>query len=411
MTRDFALPEEARGIIELLSENGFEAFAVGGCVRDILRGKKPSDLDIATNAKPDNVRRVFEGYRVIDTGIKHGTVTVLFRGTAAEITTYRADGAYTDGRRPDSVKYTRTIDEDLSRRDFTINAMAYNQSRGLVDLYGGREDINNKIIRCVGSPELRFQEDALRILRAVRFASVLGFNIEPETAVAVHACVPLLKNISMERIFSEIKKLLDGEYAHVILEQYDDIIRAVLPEMEAVSENEYKASVKMISFIGGDAYLKLAALMYFSGADGARKMLRRLKSDNASAARVCGALSADLSNISSEGGNICRLLYRFGLQSVLDAAALGAAFCTVSGDGRGAEKFYGFSYDVKRAAESQVYSISQLAVNGRDIYSVLNVSGTQIGKILELLLFAVMDGKVLNDRELLLKYSKNLEGV
>ena len=190
------IPREALNMAGLLESRGFEAFFVGGCVRDILRGTRPNDWDIATNATPEQMKECFAGLRVIETGIKHGTLTVRSDGLSFEVTTYRVDGKYEDNRRPTEVYFTRNLADDLSRRDFTINAMAYSPGRGLVDIFGGREDIEKKIIRCVGNPNRRFHEDGLRILRALRFASALDFWVEEDTASSIHENRSLLKNIS-----------------------------------------------------------------------------------------------------------------------------------------------------------------------------------------------------------------------
>ena len=202
------LPANVLLAISMLEKAGYEAFAVGGAVRDSLLGKDASDFDITTSAFPQETKKVFEGFNVIETGIKHGTVTVMFEGEPLEITTYRIDGEYEDNRHPSKVTFTRNVEDDLARRDFTINAMAYNPVRGLVDPFGGGDDLKKGIIRTVGDGEKRFSEDALRILRCIRFASVLGFDIEEKTAESAKKMVSLLDNVSAERIFVELKKLI-----------------------------------------------------------------------------------------------------------------------------------------------------------------------------------------------------------
>ena len=219
-------------ILEMLENAGYEAYMVGGCVRDMIMGRKFHDTDITTNARPDEVAEVFSGYRIIPTGIKHGTVTVLSEGVPYEITTYRIDGKYTDSRRPDSVEFTRNIKDDLSRRDFTVNAIALDRHGKTVDFFGGAEDIKNKIIRCVGSPEKRFEEDALRIMRAVRFSSQLGFSIEENTAKAVHEMKGRLKNISRERVRDELDKIICGKDCVRVLMEYSDVITEIIPEFK-----------------------------------------------------------------------------------------------------------------------------------------------------------------------------------
>ena len=217
----------------MIYAGGFSAYAVGGCVRDMLLGREPDDFDITTSASPQETTRIFEGlYPVIPTGIEHGTVTVVFENEPIEITTFRTEGRYSDHRHPDSVSFTRTLGEDLSRRDFTINAMAFNEKEGLVDMYGGRDDLENGLIRAVGDPYVRFSEDALRIFRAVRFSAVLGFEIEQRTADAVHALSHELKLVAAERLGKELKKLLLAENPSKAMRDFSDMIFEAIPELK-----------------------------------------------------------------------------------------------------------------------------------------------------------------------------------
>lgn len=205
----FEIPKKIEFIIDRLSQNGHTAYIVGGCVRDLLLGLVPSDFDVTTSATPQEITAIFE--KTIPTGIKHGTVTVLVENTPVEVTTFRTEGGYTDNRRPDNVQFVKNLREDLSRRDFTVNAIAYNKKDSLKDYFGGKCDLENKILRAVGDPEARFREDALRILRLFRFASTLGFQIEKETLSAALKCANLIENVSRERIFTELKKAVSGE--------------------------------------------------------------------------------------------------------------------------------------------------------------------------------------------------------
>ncbi|MBQ4122015.1 MAG: hypothetical protein IJD35_08370, partial [Clostridia bacterium] len=225
------LSDGAKTLLEQLNQNGYEAFVVGGCVRDMLMGITPHDYDITTSATPDEVKRVFENYHVIETGLKHGTVTVMVNGEPVEITTYRIESTYSDSRHPDGVMFTRSLTEDLARRDFTVNAIAYNPTVGIVDPFDGQQDIQKKILRCVGIPHERFSEDALRILRLLRFASVLGFEIEAETADAAFCLKKKLVHVSAERIQVELCKLLCGKGAGKVLVEYCEILSAVIPEL------------------------------------------------------------------------------------------------------------------------------------------------------------------------------------
>ena len=222
---------DAETIIQLLRQNGFEAYAVGGCVRDILLGQEPHDWDICTSATPAEMKQCFSAYKTFDTGIAHGTITVVIHHLPFEVTTYRVDGDYKDNRHPESVTFTRSLREDLARRDFTVNAMAYNEESGTVDLFGGEKDLRNKTIRCVGNPDERFNEDALRILRALRFASCYDFAIESATASAIRGNAELLRNIAVERVAAEFTKLICGGGAERILNDYREVVAVFLPEL------------------------------------------------------------------------------------------------------------------------------------------------------------------------------------
>ncbi len=226
------IPEYIQKIISTLEKNNYEAFIVGGCVRDSLLNKEPYDYDITTNALPEEILECFSDARTITNGLKHGTVTVVTEKGNVEITTYRIDGSYVDNRHPDNVCFTRSLKEDLARRDFTINAIAYSDKTGIVDMYGGIADLNSGIIRCVGDANKRFNEDALRIMRALRFASTLGFSIEENTALAIHNNKQLLDNISIERNRDELLKLICGDNAKAILLEYGEVIAQIIPEIK-----------------------------------------------------------------------------------------------------------------------------------------------------------------------------------
>lgn len=226
------IPSDIIKVLKHLNTAGYKAYIVGGCVRDSFMGKEPHDWDITTDASPEQIKEVFSDFRTIDTGIQHGTVTVICNHTPVEITTFRIDGEYTDNRHPDSVEFTKDIKADLARRDFTINAIAYNPQEGIIDPFGGVEDIKNKIIRCVGSADKRFNEDALRILRAIRFSSVLGFEIEKETSESLIKNENLISGIAVERISSELLKLLTGQNVHSVLHNYKSVFAVFIPELK-----------------------------------------------------------------------------------------------------------------------------------------------------------------------------------
>ena len=252
------LPEKVNILIKHLESCGYEAFAVGGCIRDSIMGRMPNDWDLCTSASPDEMKECFSGFtwhpetaehgspgstrecKVIETGLQHGTLTVLLDGEAFEITTYRIDGEYSDGRHPDEVAFTRSLEEDLARRDFTVNAMAYNETFGLVDPFGGQADLESKILRCVGEPSKRFTEDSLRILRCIRFASQLNYTIEKSTSEAMYECLPLIDRVAAERIRVEFEKLLCGPAAVSVLREHRDIIAHIIPEIRPMFDLDQK---------------------------------------------------------------------------------------------------------------------------------------------------------------------------
>ena len=306
------LPKQIHKILEKIEKSGEEAYIIGGCVRDSLLGKTPQDFDIATSAIPQKIKEIFCGEKITETGIKHGTITVIYEGIPAEITTYRTESEYSDGRHPDSVDFTSSLFDDTARRDFTINALAYSDSTGLVDFHGGIRDIESRTIRCVGSPEKRFAEDSLRIMRAIRFASVLGFEIEKNTSEAIHSMSKILSKISTERIAGELSKLICGSDAKKILLEYPDVIITILPELVPIVGFDQKNyhhiyDVYTHSIVALDAVrpylpLRLSALLHDCGkpacftldengvghfkghpevsADISDAILRRLKFDN-----------------------------------------------------------------------------------------------------------------------------------
>lgn len=231
------IPEYVADVINRLEENGFSAYIVGGCVRDYLLGREIHDFDVASSALPDEMLEIFRDYKIVKNGMKHGTVAVVSKGRLVEVTTFRSDGTYSDSRRPDSVSFVRSIEEDLARRDFTINAMAYRECEGIIDPYGGQEDLKNKIIRCVGNPTKRFSEDALRIMRGMRFSSVLGFEIEPKTLSAMLETKHLLEKIAKERISVELRGMLLGQSVYEVLMLCREVIYELIPELRI--ENDY----------------------------------------------------------------------------------------------------------------------------------------------------------------------------
>ena len=386
------LPSAVSTAIQQLNNAGYEAYAVGGCVRDSLMGTEPKDWDITTSATPAEMQMVFADSRTIETGLKHGTLTVIVEGLPLEITTYRVDGDYSDGRHPDSVAFTGCLAEDLQRRDFTINAMAYHPDKGVVDLYGGQEDISDELISCVGVAQKRFSEDALRILRALRFASVLGFSITKETELAIRALYPTLSCVSVERITMEMTKLLCGTSAQRILVDYPEVFRHILPEMGGVHE------YSLLSRVPATPVTRWAALLYSCdlSADEAGVILRRLRLDHRSVRAVQTLISCRYMPLQTDA-DLLRLLNRLDntdlLRDYLALNELDVATC---------------QRIVNMVTDRRCYKISMLAVNGNDIVAG-GANGPDVGAILQALLNAVMDGKCTNNKQALLQYMQTLK--
>ena len=427
--------------IERLEARGFEAYAVGGCVRDSLLGREPNDWDVTTNARPEETAACFADCRVIETGIKHGTVTVLFDGEAVEITTYRLDGEYADNRHPLSVTFSKTVTDDLSRRDFTVNAMAFHPARGLVDLFGGREDLSRGIIRCVGDARTRFEEDGLRILRALRFASVLGFSLEKETALAVHACRALLSNIARERVREEFIKLLGGKSAAPILREYTDVILEFLPALapcvgfpqntkyhchdvwehtlHALSQAKSKDPLVTLGILLHDigkphAHQEDTNGSHFrghgeAGAEITDTVLRDLRFDNATRELLTKLVLYHDLPLSAEERHVKRALLRYGERGLL--ALIEIQRCDRLAHAEGFNTPSPVLDEIpavieKIHAEEACLSLRSLAINGKDLLALGFPAGKRMGEILQVLLDAVIDGALPNTREALIDYVK-----
>lgn len=388
---ELPIPEPAARVIERLYSHGYEAYAVGGCVRDTLIGRIPNDWDVTTSAPPERLLTLFDSplFKAIPTGIAHGTVTVLSSGEAVEVTTFRVDGEYSDSRRPDKVSFTSSLGEDLARRDFTINAMAYSPHCGLVDLYGGRADLDNKLIRCVGEPERRFSEDALRILRAPRFASVLDFGVEDATASAALSLRGRLDLISKERICSELAKLISGEGVSRVLCQFRPIIGTILPEL---MRDEYDRAASYVGRLGGSPIaLQLAALFYGISPETARGALTRLRFDKRTCSRTAMILSHIGANPASKS-DVKRLASEVGTDCAGEIIALGELCGTAS------PECAGYLGEIRE--NDECISVSGLKINGDDLLA-LGVRPKQIGSLLSRLLGEVIDGRIPNERQAL----------
>lgn len=379
------VPEGAANIIQELNAHGFEAYAVGGCVRDSLLGREPEDWDITTNARPSEVKSIFP--RTIDTGIAHGTVTVMDGRTGYEITTYRIDGEYLDGRHPRSVEFTFSLIEDLKRRDFTINAMAYSDRDGLVDAFHGREDLEAGVIRCVGDAESRFTEDALRMLRALRFSAQLGFSIEEETQKAIRKLAPNLSKVSKERVAAELNKLLVSPHPErMVLLGEMKIAPYIAPGFLGAAEAQEESDLLRLSQLPPSRSLRWAAYLRRSTPEAAEAILRALKMDNATIAAVKTLVAVFPVTIVPEKPAIRRLmstmspaLYDDAILLKANYAAPGAASAPDTASTLTA--IMSLTSEIRLAGDCT--AIKDLAVTGRDLIAAGISPGPRLGRILE----------------------------
>ncbi|MBQ8134015.1 MAG: HD domain-containing protein [Clostridia bacterium] len=439
-----AVPENVNRIIGQLEAAGYPAYAVGGCIRDSLMGITPHDWDICTAAVPEKVLEILGKHNVIESGLKHGTVTVKYSGELYEITTFRTDGEYLDNRRPESVTFVRSLKEDLKRRDFTVNAIAYNEAKGLCDYFGGKEDIRNKLIRCVGDPDKRFNEDALRIFRALRFAARFGFEIEEQTAFSVRKNAHLLCNISAERIASELLQIIDGEYAEAVLLSYSDVLGIIIPEiLPMVGLNQrnphhiydvWGHTVKVIVNSPHGKMMRLAALLhdiakpecFFTdekgtghfhghpemGAKMAEAIMRRLKLDNKTIESVSILIRYHDLRPQANGKNVRRMISKIGCEAFENLMELKRADARGQNPDKLAEKL-AYIHRLEEiyqevTANGDEFNLKSLKINGNDLIQMGITEGKQIGKILNQLLSEVIDGTIENDREMLLLKAKQL---
>ena len=435
--QNIRLDAGAAALLARLHGAGYAAYAVGGCVRDSLLGRTPQDWDLCTSARPEQVLALFGEGQCIPTGLQHGTVTIKYGGQLYETTTFRTEGAYTDGRHPDEVHFVPDVRQDLARRDFTINAMAYNDAEGLIDPFGGQQDLQQGILRAVGDPATRFEEDALRILRLYRFAARFGFAIDPPTGQAARALCAHLDCVSVERIEEELSKLLAAPAPAAYLDE--KILKVIIPELSAPALQAAKPVVDACPAGTEDLPVRWAALLMSLGEDGTRKALKRLRCSNALIEETAvlvrevhpGAFSSDtIWGIPSPAllpaaagshppdgpqGNsrtglgqapavpdtvirIRKLLGRYDLHTVQRLAALGAAMEP--------ERAADFAAQAELAAQLDADGVccrvSQLAVNGRDLMAAGIPAGPGLRRTLEALLDAVVRGQLLNERQCLL---------
>ena len=433
------LPAHAARAIEQLEGAGFETWAVGGCVRDSLRGAAPHDWDLCTAARPEQMKAVFAGERVLETGLKHGTLTLLTDGGPLEITTFRADGGYSDGRHPDAVRFVGSVEDDLARRDFTVGAMAWHPARGLCDPYGGLDDLQDGILRAVGDPDARFTEDGLRILRAVRFASQLGFAVEPQTAAAMRRQLARLDCVAAERVREELTRTLCGRFVQRALLSYRDVLAAVLPELvpmfDCAQQNPHhlydvwEHSVRAVGQVPAVPALRWAMLLHDCGKPAcktidekgvghfyghpkvsreiAERIVQRLRFSGAESARILLLVEQHDRPLGENDKLVRRRLSQIGEARFRDLLAIKKGDAV--GQGTHPEDvawLYGMEQCLDRVlAADACFSLRQLAVNGDDMLA-LGLSGPAVGAMLHDLLRAVIDEQADNTRGALLALAR-----
>lgn len=383
-----ALPRGPKRILERLEAAGFEAYLAGGCVRDLCRGAAPHDWDICTSAEPLETEAVFAGERVLETGLRHGTVTVLLDGEPFEVTTFRTDGGYSDGRHPDSVRFVKSLREDLARRDFTVNAMAMPLDGPVRDPFGGTRDLERRLIRCVGEPERRFHEDGLRVMRALRFASTLDFTVEPKTGEALRRTAPMLRKVAPERIRTELFRLLTGPGAGRVLREFPEPFTVFWPELSPGTER-WEETVCAVETAPPELVLRLGALLGPVEGD-AETLLRRLRPENALLERVTALVRNRNVSPPENDRSLLRLLSQLGPETFFDAAALNR---WEAASARARELL----------SEGACLSVRDLTVDGGDVLSLGVPPGPEVGRVLQRLLDAVLDGEVENKKEPLLE--------
>lgn len=435
------LPEDVLLILHILEKNGFEAWTVGGCVRDSLLGKTPKDWDITTNAIPEQVKICFQNYPILETGLKHGTVTILIQKKPYEITTYRIDGAYLNHRKPEQVYYTPNLKEDLSRRDFTINAMAYHPQNGLVDYFGGACDLSRQIIRCVGNPEKRFEEDALRILRALRFCAVLGFSFDRDTEHALIKKRELLRWVAPERKRNELLSLLCGDFTFDVITRFPSVLEELIPgfcEMDGFKQHNphhiYSVlthTAKAVSCAPKLPLIRLVMLLHDIGKPAcfsidqqgighfyghahksetsAQNILSALKFDNTTKEEACLLIRYHDTPIEPSPKSVRRWLNRLGPKLFFSLIQVKTADTLAL-----APKYHNRTEVLVRLGrmaeeiirENSCFSLRQLQISGNDLIALGIPQGKRIGQILSSLLDAVMEEKCRNDFDSLSDYTR-----
>ncbi len=438
------MPDDAKLIISTLEDNGFECFAVGGCVRDSILEKTVNDWDFTTSATPDEILKSFDSYTTVDIGKKYGTICVVVNGKNYEITTYRTEDNYTDSRHPDSISFSKNLLDDLSRRDFTVNAMAYNDNTGLVDEYGGIDDLELGVIRCIGEPDVRFSEDALRILRALRFASVYGFSIESKTSESILKNRSNLSLVAPERINKEFSKLLCGESVDFILRRYKDVIAVFIPEITCMfgfdqnnkhhNKDLWRHTVAAVKNASPDEILRTTLLLHDIGkpmtvqkdslgvshfpehqklsAAMADTILKRLRYPSYYLSDVKILIEHHDLRFEPDKAQIKKYMRDLGSDIVSQLLAVQRADILAQSSYRRSEKLSNLdevlTLYLQILEKDECYSLADLAVNGKDIIHLGVGSGEKIGEILSTLLDKVIDCELNNEKEELIAFALTL---
>lgn len=432
----------ARLALNLLHAQGYEAYLVGGCVRDMIMGVRAHDYDITTSATPDQMKEVFSGYQILETGIKHGTLTFVYEKEPIEITTYRIEGDYKDNRHPERVEFTEKLDFDLSRRDFTMNALVYNEREGVRDLFSGIEDIKNGVIRAIGIPENRFREDALRILRAMRFSATLGFKIEEKTKAAMIKCAPLIHNISGERISTELNKLIVGKNAGGVLRECYEVLAQILPTVKEMHgflqhtkyhiHDVWEHTVCAVENIEPTVHLRLTMLLHDTGKPSkffmdesgvghfyghagvsveiAREFFNKYKYDNFTKERALELIRIHDTPIELDKIFIKKRISRLGKDTFFDLLKVKRA----DNLAQNPEHFWTDKLDKMEEIAHEIvsencFTLASLEVGGREIME-LGAQGKKIGETLNLLLNEVIEEKLENEKNALIKRAKEILG-
>ena len=400
MNKSFSLPNYVKTAIRTLNDAGYEAWLVGGAVRSMILGKAVNDYDIATSAKPWETERAFRGFRVIETGIKHGTVTVMIAKHPLEITTYRTEGEYEDHRHPDIVRFSTSLEDDCARRDFTMNAICYHPKEGLKDFYGGIQDLQNFVIRTIGDPDARFNEDALRILRAVRFAAQLGFDIDPDTSAALMRHIDDLYYIAMERINSELYKTLEAPYFKDVLAEFDSIIVHLIPEIREIDETTWQGVRYNISHSPNDAMIRTALLLApLHDATRSESTLRRLKCTNQFIFDIMDLLKYGTMPLNNKL-DLLRILNRIHIPFETYAMYR----CSINPAIKKENLMQAYQ---ELLDEKQCWNIKQLAIKGNDLKAI-GLKGEAISISMQACLREVMEGRLSNTKEELLGYLESM---